>query len=544
MAAFPVQFTQDTFEQAFPFGFVADEHGVVQVFGSALRRRMDTDDPRPIVDDLFELIRPRGPERIASAVGMGKRITLLRTRKDGLQLKGQLVPSGADGAFVFLGTTAVQSLEEMRSFDLQLIDFAAHDSTPDLLMMLQANEASLEDARKMGIELEAAVDTAEAASDAKGRFLAMMSHEIRTTLNGLGSMVDILKGTELEGEQVEAVEVMDTSSAQLSTLLNDILDLSRIESGAVTVESIPFDLKSAIENVMRLFRAKAEERGLDLSLELDPNLSPWIQGDPTRVRQVLSNLVGNALKFTSQGRVSVRVMPLEGNLIRFDVQDTGSGVPEASRANLFEPFGQADHTITRRFGGTGLGLAICRQLCELMGGDIILAESSEFGSTFRFTITALAAEEPTVEPAQRATHEAFSDLSSLSVLVAEDHPTNRLIVRRLLDRLSVEADIVEDGALAVEAVRARNYDVVLMDLGMPVMDGASACRAIRELDVAWNDLEVIAFTAGVFHEDREAARDAGMSGFLTKPVRLPHLREALARAAVRIRSNADRSATP
>lgn len=524
--------SDDAFVKAFPFGFIVDPGGDIAVLGRALDSRL----PGVVgqsVDRLFELIRPTGPERLANAVDQRTGLVVLRSRTDGMQLRGQLVPSGDDGGFIFIGTASIRSVEDMRNHGVQLSDFAPQDATPDLLMILQANQASLEDARKLTQQLEVTAERARAASESKGKFLAVMSHEIRTTLNGLGAMVDILGASPLDSEQQEAIDVMTSSTEQLNAILNDVLDLSRIESGAVSVESIPFEVRSVCESVIRLYRASATQNGLELTLELAEGLDSWVEGDPTRVRQVLSNLVGNAIKFTYTGGVHVVVErdAAEADVLRFEVRDTGPGISEEFREHLFDPFDQASASVNRRFGGSGLGLTICRELVRLMGGEIDLLDSSPSGSTFGFTVKAPASAPEVVRGSVSEAVDHVSGVGDLDVLVAEDHPTNRRVLQRLLNQLDIEPTIVEDGAQAVDAVRAKPYDLVLMDLGMPVMDGATAARAIRSLDVTWSDLPIVACTAGVFREDREAAREAGMGGFLTKPIRLAHLKEALARVA-------------
>lgn len=522
--------TDEAFVKAFPFGFVVGATGTVRVLGRALERRFPGQVGKP-ADETFELVRPNGPETLAKAVALEASLVLLRCRQDGMLLRGQLLAGREPGAYLFVGTASIRSLDDMRRFSVQLSDFAPQDATPDLLMLLQANEASLQDARSLAKELEGAVEKARVASESKGRFLAVMSHEIRTTLNGMGAMVDVLGATSLDGEQRDAVEVMSTSTEQLAAILNDVLDLSRIESGAVSVERLPFEIGSTCDGVLRLFRASATQRGLELTLDLDPALPAHVLGDPTRVRQILSNLVGNAVKFTFQGEIGIRVVAGEGDTVEFEVHDTGPGIARGQRALLFEPFHQSNAGIARRFGGTGLGLTICRELVRLMGGEIELKDSSSAGSTFRFTITAPATVPADTARRGRQSVDGLRSLKDLRVLVAEDHPTNQRVLERLLGQLEVEATFVRNGREAVEQVQDEAFDLVLMDIEMPVLDGVGAAREIRAADVEWSDVPIIACSAGVFQEDRKAAREAGMGGFLTKPIRLAHLREALARVA-------------
>ncbi|MEZ6014637.1 MAG: ATP-binding protein [Planctomycetota bacterium] len=522
-----IPLTLSAFTRCFPFGFYADGAGNIVALGSALARRLSVVDGLT-VDALVEVQRPRRTANLVRFALEDPRaedmLVTLKLRHDGLCLKGQLTRTAGAPGFIFIGSTLVQNVEELRSSGLQLKDFAPHDATPDMLLMLQANMTSLNDARKLAAELAVSVDEARTAAEAKGRFLAVMSHEIRTPMNGFGSMIDLLLGTALDPAQREAVDVIDECATALGALLNDILDHSKIEAGAIELERVAFDPRSACEGVLRLFRRRATEKGLDLCLEVAPEVPGFIRNDPARFRQVVSNLVGNALKFTEVGEIVVHVSaPREGRLL-LAVQDTGPGVPEAVRPMLFQPFSQGDSSTTRRYGGTGLGLTICRQLAQLMGGDARLARSDSSGSTFELELEAPRAE---AAASDRALELELNDLRALEVLVAEDNPTNRLIIARLLARLDVVATIVEDGQRAVEAVRQRAFDLILMDLGMPELDGVGAARAIRALEVPHRDLPIVAFSAGAFAEDREAARAAGMNGFLTKPVRLVELARAL-----------------
>ncbi|MEL6713764.1 MAG: ATP-binding protein [Planctomycetota bacterium] len=394
---------------------------------------------------------------------------------------------------------------------------------------MQAASTALSDARALSEKLETALTEARAAVEAKSRFLAVMSHELRTPMNGVGSMVDLLMGTELVDEQREVLSTIDLCARTLHVLVDDILDYSKLEADGVELESIPFDPVAVAEQAARLFEVSAQERGVEVSVELRPGVPRRILGDPHRVRQVLSNLVGNAVKFTEEGSVTL-VLARSGERLSATVVDTGVGIPESAQPTLFEPFTQADVSTTRNHGGTGLGLTISRELARLMGGDVSLVESSERGTTFRFDFDfehaeALpAASEAAPCPARPS---GIDDLAGRSILVVEDNPTNRLVAQRLLEKLGVAVTLAEDGAQAIEEVADQPFDLVLMDLMMPNVDGATAARAIRQLDVEWRGLPIIAFTAGAFDEDREVAASAGMCGFLQKPVRLEQLEAVL-----------------
>jgi CheY-like chemotaxis protein len=314
-------------------------------------------------------------------------------------------------------------------------------------------------------------------------------------------------------------------------MMNDILDLSKIEASGVHLDLCPVHLHDAVERTVEQFRADAEDKGLHLIFESCTDVPEYVRGDARRMGQVIGNLVGNAVKFTSRGEVRVRLSRTTPGMVTIEVSDTGIGIPENARETLFDPFTQADSSVTRRFGGTGLGLAISREIARAMTGSIELVASSPNGSTFRFMFRAEAcesAEEPSPEEMAAARlAEEDAVLRGAEVLVAEDNPMNQVIARRLLKKLGANPTVVDDGRQAVDAVAKRPYDLVLMDLMMPNLAGTEATVEIRGLDRPWSDLPIVAFTAGAFEHDREDAAAAGMDGFLEKPVRLPELRATL-----------------
>lgn len=518
-----------TFAHAFPFGLVAAADGTLEVIGRALERRLGAPEGRR-VGDLFEVLRPRRVTPDASMVKGAGRTIRLRVRAMDLDLRGHAFWTRGEERFCFLGTPVVNSAEELTARGLGLADFDPTNTTPDMLLSVQAAQSALDDARRLADELRVALHQAEAGIEAKSRFLAVMSHEIRTPLNGFGSMLDLVREEPNRADADDLLRTMDECARGLTVLLNDILDFAKLEDRSVQIESIPFDLDDLLRAAVGPFRASAEAKNIELDIERVGQLPACLVGDPHRLRQILSNLVGNAVKFTSEGYVVVRVGRV-GDVLRVDVRDTGAGIPAAAVDKLFEPFTQADASTTRRFGGTGLGLTISRQLARLMGGELELSHTGPEGTTFSLRVPAPATrcDKACAEAPGEARRELCS-FEGLQVLVAEDTATNRFVVERLLRRLGATVHSVEDGAAAVEALERKSYDVVLMDMMMPVMDGATAARRIRDLPVAWRNLPIVAFTASAFAEDRERARDAGMDGFLEKPVRLESLERALVEA--------------
>jgi signal transduction histidine kinase/DNA-binding NarL/FixJ family response regulator len=384
-------------------------------------------------------------------------------------------------------------------------------------------------------ELRQAKDAAEATTRAKGDFLANMSHEIRTPLNAVLGMIDLMLSAPLSDQQRDRAEVVKAATDALYSLLNDILDFSKIEAGKLDLAETNFSVKNVLTNAEALLAVRAQDKLLRLNCSIGDEVPSRLRGDPNRLRQILLNLGNNAIKFTDQGEISVHVDVEEHDddevTLHFGVRDTGIGIAGDKLSSVFERFSQADSSTRRKYGGTGLGLAISSQLASAMGGRMWAESEPGRGSTFHFTARFKAGETTgEFDPTTTQDIVAAIDLTGMRVLLAEDNIFNQAVALEVLGKQGCEVTVVPNGKEAVEAFRSKAFDIVLMDLQMPEMDGIEATRAIRKLEVSGR-IPIIALTAHAFTEYRDRCLEAGMDEHLSKPIRLSELLTVLARFA-------------
>ena len=467
--------------------------------------------------------------RARDAIGRGIEILMAERVRAGHAAHVERFAKGRRPSLRMGERSSVQALRrngEEFPAEVSLAKLEAEDGLTFVTVVRDLSEVRAAEAR-----LTEAREQAERASVAKSSFLANMSHEIRTPLNGVLGVASALARTAMSPKQREMVHLIETSGRALEGLLSDILDLAKIDAGRMALRLEPFNLEELVSDTIALFRASASQKGVDLRLNMSCRSGSNFVGDELKIRQILSNFLSNAVKFTDAGEIVLSLVDSEDDRgccrISFSVRDTGIGFPPEAASSLFERFEQADGTITRRFGGTGLGLPISKSLVELMGGTISATSTPGRGSTFRFDILLDRAECDVVANAQSNALAQVDRSRDLRILLAEDHPVNRMTVQMILDELQVEIICVENGKEAVLAAEAGDFDLMLMDMQMPVMDGLTAIRLIRAREAlqGLGRVPICVLTANALPEHQSQASEAGANRFLTKPINAKDLIE-------------------
>ncbi|TIH19367.1 response regulator [Marinifilum sp. JC120] len=414
--------------------------------------------------------------------------------------------------------------------------YSAHvmQKNPDGSKYMYCIDVDMTEIKKAHRQLVRAKELAESANRAKSEFLANMSHEIRTPLNGVLGMLQLLKSTPQDKEQLEYIDLAVMGAKRLTTLLSDILDLSRVEAGKLSVESVPFDLKKLLQHIADLYRPVARQKGLTIKLSPHPTTPHTVKGDAARLQQVLTNLLGNAIKFTDSGRILIETYPLpttsqNHTRLLFSITDSGPGIPDSRLDELFAPFTQGNEGFSRPHQGAGLGLSICKQLVKLMGGNIVIESELGKGTTIYFCINFENASRP--DKLSPQTEEQPKLKGKLKVLLAEDETISRIAAKRQLELAGCEVTAVENGQQAIKEASAEEFNIIMMDIQMPVMDGIAATRAIRngEAGESCKNIPIIAITAYAMKGDREKFLELGMDDYLAKPIENKSLMKMLDR---------------
>ncbi|OGQ89855.1 MAG: hypothetical protein A2464_13765 [Deltaproteobacteria bacterium RIFOXYC2_FULL_48_10] len=453
---------------------------------------------------------------------------VIRTGQPGLAPESDVISKYKINAYYSKTELRIQKLISLFTASLRTFDISVRLEA-ELEKRREAEQELISLNKTLEEKIEERTRQLARANKLKNLFLANVSHEIRTPMNGIVGMADLLMDEDLAPDQKEYARIIQSSAASLLAIINDILDISKIESGRIIFEQRSFSVKMLIHEVISLFRFKAGEKKLDLIIDISEDMPHFLVGDETRIKQILINLVGNAVKFTEQGfiRLAARIENKDNEecLLFFEVEDTGPGIDDAYKDRMFDPFSQQDASINRKYGGTGLGLAISRHLARLMAGDVEVYNNKIHGSVFKVVLRLKKNSSGSFEAVTKE-EEKIGDLKKrisqlgLKILLAEDHPVNQRVILLMLKKMNLSATVVANGEEVLRMIREKAFDLILMDVRMPVLDGIETTKIIRALesDIKKKGIPIIALTALAMQEDAERCLKAGMDRFLTKPI--------------------------
>ena len=541
-----LELTREDLDRLFPAHMETTTAGVITACGSSLNRHLEMELVGRNLLDEFSVERPVNVDETEDLLIDQQTVILSNKTNSTLRLRGIIIRR-ADRFALLLGHTPPMTRND-QAIKYRFSDFAPFDGTQDIFLAAEVRKGLLDDTQTLAEQLNAEKLAAEAAAVAKSNFLACMSHEIRTPLNGVLGIASILSDSGLSTRQKELVGVLQESGENLLTLLNDILDLSKIDAGKTEIEKLDFTIGDLTREIQTVYQLKCEDKNLRFDLEIDQTLhAKKFVGDPTRIRQILNNLVSNSVKFTERGAVSVRVSeaaskPGELMTLKIEVSDTGIGIDNENLGALFSPFVQEDSTVTRKFGGTGLGLSITKRLCDLMGGELFAESEKSVGSTFSVLLPLGCALDEPLEPSEPVGNKnpySGENCGSRNFLAAEDNIVNQKVLTAILETLGHSVTIVANGHEVIDAYLKNDFDAILMDIQMPVMDGMEATKKIRDLEASQKlpNTPIVAVTANAMKEHEDEYLSIGFDHYLSKPItkeKLDALIAALFRSALEV----------
>jgi len=531
-----LKFGEEQLDLLFPFHIVLNKEWQVLQVGSSLKRIYPSLSQNTSIKDHCSLRGTVKHDDPWDLDHLTQRLLLVEIQGTEIVLRGQIIECEKDSLLLFIGSPWVRDTSTMRILDLSISDFAVHDPTIDFVLVVQASQMALKESKELAEELDEqrsiaieARTMAEKANEEKSTFLANISHEIRTPLHNILAITSLLDTRSMDEAQCRDIDLIRSSSESLLGLLNNVLDLSKLEAGYIEPYNEDFSLRELLYNALGPLRWNADQKGLVFEIALSPQMPEMIYGDMGKLRQIIVNLVNNAVKFTETGLVKVSADTSVSDAsveLRIEVLDTGIGISADQRESIFQAFTQASASTNRKYGGTGLGLSICSHLAALVGGRIELESELGKGSVFSFVCRY-----DLPQNSNEAMPEVLAHTQSpeLRILLAEDNATSRLVAQRILERKGFFVSLAENGKQALDSHAQQEFDLVLMDVQMPIVDGLAATRKIREREQSKHRVPIIALTANATSEDRNKCAAAGMDDYLAKPFSADDLYEVLGR---------------